>query len=607
MRLMWIYSVAMVCVSGSVMALPKAPEQVESVISSSVGNIILQTNEKLAYRNGQTIFEMNPPLAEIPDEFKVLSKEDVRLYKAMFQLQRNLQRPEVAKLVPKLKDDVLMGHLIAERILHPKTKTPFSDMQKWMSNYPDHHEAPYIYSLAQKRKPRGASVDAPSFGVASAARYSDPDIDQAQIELNRKRYKIRQKLSYLRGKNMHQNAMGVVLAPQTFGILGESMWAREAIKVAKNMAVEDQFSDVVKVASAIVEKTDVKDTEGGWLHGYAYYRMGAKEKAISAWKEVVFTIPENSKYFSQIAWWIGRTLEEKNRMDEADRFYREAAADPYTFYGQLAAEKLGVSKDGDWSLPDIAAEDVKTILASEGMRRVIALAQIEEYDLAQHEFKAIYKTLPDTIDRSLLALMVRLHLPNSAMTMAFNLKQKGEVYPAALFPVAPKWEPLGGYKVDQALLHAIIRQESAFQPSIKSRVGARGLMQIMPGTSRYIQRMRGERATPTYGLDDYATNMDQGQYYLQYLSSRFDGNLMQMVAGYNGGPRNVEKWQEKYASIYDDPALFIENIPFTETREYVKKVLSNLWIYQKQMGVERTTLAELSDNRWPTKRLALAE
>ena len=574
---------------------------------AGVERIILKTNKQLGYTNGQTIFEVNPDIAKIPDALKVLSSEDVRNYKAMFAYQRALQRPKVAKLVPKIDDRVLLGHLIAERILHPKTKTPYRDMQKWMANYNDHHQSKEIYKLANKRKPRGAKHQKPAFDVASAARYSDPDIDQAQIKLNRKRYKIQKRLAYLRKKDMHQNAMGTILDEKNIKTLGEVMWSREAVKVVKNLSVNNMYSDMAKVAGEIVKRTDIRDAEAGWFHGYAFYRMGAKSKAIQAWKDVVYTIPQNSKYYSQISWWIGRTYDEKNRSAKASEHYRDAASDPYTFYGQLAAEKLGVTKDGDWSLPDIASDDVITILSNEGLRRVIALAQIEEYDLAQHEFKAIYKSLPDTIDRSLLSLMVKLHLPNSAMTMAYNLKQKGEVYPAALFPVAPKWHPEGGFEVDQALLHAIIRQESAFQPSIKSRVGARGLMQIMPGTSRHIQRMRGQRSTPTYALNDYATNMDQGQYYLQHLSERFDGNLMQMVAGYNGGPRNVEKWVERYSEIYDDPALFIENIPFSETRGYVKKVLSNLWIYQKQMGAKRTTLAQLSKNHWPTKRLAFAK
>ncbi len=586
---------------------PKAQKISESARNAGVERIILQSNEQLGYRNGQTIYEVNPDIAEIPDEFKVLSEDDVRYYKAMFSYQRNLQRPKVAKLVPKLDDRVLLGHLIAERILHPKTKTPYRDMQKWMGKYNDHHQAKEIYKLANKRKPRGATHNKPAFGIASAARYSDPDIDQAQIALNRKRYKIQKRLAYLRKKDMHQNAISTILDEKNIETLGEVMWSREAVKVVKNLSVNDEYSDMAKVAGEVVKRTDIRDAQAGWFHGYAHYRMGAKSRAIAAWKEVVDTIPQNSKYYSQISWWIGRVYDEKNRSAEADKYYRDAATDPYTFYGQLAAEKLGVTKDGDWSLPDIAPKDAEIILGNAGLRRVIALAQIEEYDLAQHEFKAIYKTLPDTIDRSLLSLMVKLHLPNSAMTMAYNLKQKGEVYPAALFPVAPKWQPKGGLEVDGALLHAIIRQESAFQPSIKSRVGARGLMQIMPATSRHIQRMRGQRRTSTYALNNYATNMDQGQYYLQHLSERFDGNLMQMVAGYNGGPGNVEKWVERYSDIYDDPALFIENIPFSETRGYVKKVLSNLWIYQKQMGVKRTTLAQLSKNRWPTKRLAFAE
>ena len=178
------------------------------------------------------------------------------------------------------------------------------------------------------------------------------------------------------------------------------------------------------------------------------------------------------------------------------------------------------------------------------------------------------------------------------------------------YPV-PRWQPNSGYLVDPALLFAMARQESRFQPKARSRSGARGILQLMPATARYIARLnpqsdqvlpleRTQRSTTDRAIEDTGHNLDLGQRYLTYLLGKEDiaGNLFFTLVGYNAGPGNLARWQDAY-EYDDDPLLFIETIPSRETREYVEHVLANLWIYRLRLGQGTPSLERLLSGDWP--------
>jgi soluble lytic murein transglycosylase len=136
----------------------------------------------------------------------------------------------------------------------------------------------------------------------------------------------------------------------------------------------------------------------------------------------------------------------------------------------------------------------------------------------------------------------------------------------------------GRYAVDPYLVLALIRQESIFDPDVQSRAGAIGLMQIMPFTGRTIAQANGDPFSAD-SLYRPAINIRYGTYYLKQLLEQFKGNLVLALASYNGGPVKAEEWYDKNKRKTFD--LFIEDIGFTETRGYVKKVLANYWAYRK--------------------------
>lgn len=134
-------------------------------------------------------------------------------------------------------------------------------------------------------------------------------------------------------------------------------------------------------------------------------------------------------------------------------------------------------------------------------------------------------------------------------------------------------------KLDPMLAHALIKQESRYQPEIVSRVGAIGLMQLMPYTAKSVARQLRLKSPSLKDLRDPETNITLGVKYLEEGLSRFDNNLIFTVASYNAGPVAVQRWIRKYGTA--DLDMFIEQIPYAETKNYTKKVLGNYWVYKK--------------------------
>ncbi|MCU0839999.1 MAG: lytic transglycosylase domain-containing protein [Rhodospirillales bacterium] len=171
-------------------------------------------------------------------------------------------------------------------------------------------------------------------------------------------------------------------------------------------------------------------------------------------------------------------------------------------------------------------------------------------------------------------------------------------YDSAAYPI-PHWVPEGDFIADRALIYAVIRQESQFNPRAISRAGARGVMQLMPGTAQLVARRLGSGDAGRWA--DPEVNIKLGQSYIAMLlgDPNVGGDLFRLAAAWNGGPGNLDRWQRGVAAT-DDPLLFIESIPYRETRDFVEKVLANLWIYRDRLGQVDPSLDMLAAGEWPT-------
>jgi soluble lytic murein transglycosylase-like protein len=183
---------------------------------------------------------------------------------------------------------------------------------------------------------------------------------------------------------------------------------------------------------------------------------------------------------------------------------------------------------------------------------------------------------------------------------ALNANNPKDYDPAA-WPI-PRWKPQSGFTVDPALIYAIARQESRFDPQAESDSGAIGLMQLMPETAKALN---AKKNTPDKnGIEDVLynpeANLELGQRYVRDLLTHADigGNLITMAVAYNGGPGNLARWR-RGVKAEGDPLLFLETLPAGETRGFIEQVLTNYWIYRVRLGESTESLSDLTIGKWP--------
>jgi soluble lytic murein transglycosylase-like protein len=295
--------------------------------------------------------------------------------------------------------------------------------------------------------------------------------------------------------------------------------------------------------------------------------------------------------------WAARAYLTCRQPEQVSRMLKKAASFKRTFYGILAARQLGLELDLNWTAPEFTQTHYRELSGLSSVHRAIALAQVSENTLADMELNAAWSRSRDSQHASLLGLASQLGLAATQLRIGRIEDQKSiTALDSALYPI-PYITPDGGYTLDKALLFAMIRQESAFNSWAKSGVGARGLMQLMMGAAGDMSQ---NRSLARIKLDDPRYNMYLGQKYMKtMLSKQFaDGNLFKSLTAYNAGPGNMRKWVKR-TNFQDDPLLFIESIPARETRIYIERVFSNMWIYRMRMGQDVPSLEYVASGRWP--------
>jgi soluble lytic murein transglycosylase-like protein len=277
---------------------------------------------------------------------------------------------------------------------------------------------------------------------------------------------------------------------------------------------------------------------------------------------------------------------------------RGAAANDETLYGMLAAEQLGRELPDRAAHADFSEADWKRIKDSDNVHIAIALTEIGRDELASqvliHEAK-----IADAKDFPALSRLAReLGLPQTQLYMAYNAPAGANPDPASRYP-APKWTPVNGWQVDPALAFAHTLQESAFRGRAVSPASAQGLMQITPITVREFAPRLGLSAGDV-NIFDPGTNLAFGQQNLKMLrdSAATQGELPKIMAAYNAGLTPVTRWNSE-VNDQGDPLLYMESIPYWETRGYVATVMRNYWMYERQAQAPSATRVALAENAWP--------
>ncbi|THD75299.1 MAG: lytic transglycosylase domain-containing protein [Phenylobacterium sp.] len=292
-------------------------------------------------------------------------------------------------------------------------------------------------------------------------------------------------------------------------------------------------------------------------------------------------------------YWEGRAAEARHDKSTADGFYEAAAVHNTTFYGQLAGEKLGrkliLASD-----PEITAADRARFEARPAVQATRLL-----YDLGYRDlYKAFVLNLDDllgsTQEEALLIDLARGYGDQDlSMKAARGAAQHGFILPQRAYPVRTPPQVADG--AEPALVLGITRQESGFDPYVRSGVGARGMMQLMPSTASVLARRMGVSYAPGM-LDEPDYNMRLGSTFLGKLVDQFSGSYVMAVAAYNAGPGRPTQWATYCGDPRNgsaDPVDFIECIPFSETRNYVMRVMEGMQVYRAKMngGVAPITLS----------------
>ncbi|MEO5493307.1 MAG: lytic transglycosylase domain-containing protein [Sphingomonas sp.] len=337
--------------------------------------------------------------------------------------------------------------------------------------------------------------------------------------------------------------------------------------------------------------------QGEWVGGLAAWRQGDCTAAGQAFLSVAARAADIELRAAGL-YWAARADMKCNKPQLVEARLKNAAQLDETFYGMLARQQLGIKEQPRVS-DELMLADWDKLQNRPNVRVAAALVEIGETDLADDVLKQQAKIGPTVEYASLVRLTETLDLPETLMWLGNNCPQGAKPPTIARFP-APKWAPDGGWKIDKALVYAHALQESRFKRNVISPAGAYGLMQIMPAAAIDYARERG--ITVDRGaLTMPSVNMAVGQRTLERLSTQSfaNGSLIKVMAAYNAGPVPVTEWNS-IVKDGGDPLLYIESIPYWETRGYVTTVMRNYWMYEAKGGrLQSPSREALAQGKWP--------
>jgi soluble lytic murein transglycosylase-like protein len=259
---------------------------------------------------------------------------------------------------------------------------------------------------------------------------------------------------------------------------------------------------------------------------------------------------------------------------------------------------LGYKYNPDFSLPKIDINLIKKIKSYKGGLRALALIEVSEYHKSAREFRKIIPKFEIDEYPKLLSFASENNMPGLTFRLAAILRNNhGKLLLGGLYPI-PSWKTDISDLKDRALIYAIVRQESGFNPRAKSSSKAMGIMQIMPSTAAFIMKNRNYklRGSKNHLLYKPSNNIHIGSKYIKFLLKMpiINKDLMWVLASYNAGPGNFKKWTKNKDYKLSDTLLMLESLPARETRNYIKLVLTNLWIYKLRFKQDTNILSALA-------------
>jgi soluble lytic murein transglycosylase-like protein len=525
----------------------------------------------------------------------VLSPEDVKTYGAIFTAQKSGQFARADRLIKQLNDTSLLGYVLQDRYLGAHYKSKFDELKSWLSEYGDLVGADAVYKLAAKRAPKRTSVPAPERAHWRGSSGEGQPFEDMALDSGLARQVAAQLRGFEReGRPDAADALYRKFASSKSG-LSQADIDRLGAYVATAYLAEMRDKEALKVANEIIARGGASSTQCQWTAGLASYRLGQFEDAANHFEAVV-RASNAPRTYAAAAFWAARSWTKSGKPERVVTLYERASAETDTFYGLLATRLLGRDMSAGFAEPALDSVSLAGLMQDKAAHRAVALWQIGQTDAVQPELARSFGQISPDLDPAFAALARNLGAP--ALELRAAEMAAPSIVLTSLYPVPP-YEPQGGYAVDQAIVLAFARQESRFQPTALSRSGARGVMQIMPQTAATITHDRSLAGANKTRLDDPVYSLTLGQNYLSDLLERQNGNLITIAAAYNAGEGNLSKWQA-LREDNSDPLLFIETLPLAETRDYIKRVMTNMWMYRLRFGQPTEGLDDTAAGAWPT-------
>lgn len=332
--------------------------------------------------------------------------------------------------------------------------------------------------------------------------------------------------------------------------------------------------------------------QSAWISGLASWRLGDCAAAYNAFSDAARLL-RDWEFQSGAYFWAARSAQACRRPSLVRNLLMSAARSNETFYGILARETLGMDRRMARAQPP---RDLARIEALPNIRRARELLAMGRRAQAEELIRYQAKIGNPADHRGLVRVAEKMNLAGAQFWLGHFGPSGAQVDAADRYPI-PNWTPVNGWRVEPALAYAHIIQESNFRAEAVSAAGAVGLMQVRPGTAGDTARSRGVSFNAA-ALKDPLVNIDYGQAFIELIrgGGATQGQLPKVIAAYNAGPVPVARW-----TINDrgDPLLWMESIPYWETRYYVPTVMRNMWVIQSLTGEPSPTLTALAQHKWP--------
>jgi soluble lytic murein transglycosylase-like protein len=368
-------------------------------------------------------------------------------------------------------------------------------------------------------------------------------------------------------------------------------------RVAWSHYIENNDTAALELARTVTDGSGEWVAEGAWVEGLAAWRLGYCSLAGEAFARVA-SRASNVELAAAGHYWAHRAAVRCREPIQAQQHLAAASRLDETLYGMLAADQLGVEMPAHAPPQPLSRTDWEQVSQRPNVRVAAALMEIGRPALADEVLRYEAKIGPSMQYAALARFARELGLPSTQLFMAHNAPYGTSSDPSLRFPIA-HWQPVGGWQVDPALAFAHALQESNFRASAVSPANARGLMQIMPATAR-DHSGRLSLGASYEDLNDPQVNLAYGQRHLEMLRDHpaTGGVLPKIMAAYNAGVTPIGRWNLEI-NDQNDPLLWMESIPYWETRGYVAIVMRNYWMYERAAGAQSPSRRALAQGRWP--------